>query len=159
MKIVTRISAIILFFACVISCKTNQKISGEYAIQLFETQLISRDPSGFITLRTWGNGTNRSRAMEQAEIRALETIIFNGLTGHQVLRPLVKEVNARERHQKFFDAFFSDKANCNRFVTLDEKTVSRIKSENLTMEQWGCIVRIDYNALQTFLIDEGIIKK
>lgn len=143
------------------SCKTSQKISGEYASQSLGVQCLYADNSGLQTLRSFGNGINRREAMENAAKNAIEATIFTGIPGSGACAkaPLVAEANAREKHQTYFDNFFRDKANgYGLYVKYKEKESSRVKSKNKTSEMWGCVVEVDRQQLRTRLVNDGIIK-
>lgn len=143
------------------SCKTPTQISNEYATSRFTVECMGVDPNGIQTLRSWGNGINKSVAIEQAKRRAVEAVIFSGInygtTGCNK-RPLINEVNARERYEDYFNAFFVDNGAFNKYVVLDEKRTSRMKSANSSMEAWGVVVKVDRSALKQRLIDDNVLK-
>lgn len=143
------------------ACKTPTKIDNTYATQSFAVSCMGVDPNGIQTLRTWGNGINREKAMAQAERRAVEAVIFSGITDGSYgceKRPILNEVNARERYEDYFNRFFSDNGPYTRFVSLEEKRCSRIKSKSSSMEAWGAVVQVDRSALKQQLINDNILK-
>ena len=98
--------------------------------------------------------------MEQAKRKAVEAVIFSGIIdGVQGCnkRPLVNEVNAREKYEDYFNTFFRDGGAYNLYVRLDEKRTSRIKSQNSAQEAFGVIVSVDRSALRKRLIDDNVI--
>lgn len=142
-------------------CKTPTTISGEYASTGFPVTCMGVDPDGTQALRSWGTGINKSKAIEQAKRRAVEAVIFDGITtgsGECNKRPLVTEVNARERYEDYFNAFFAEGGAFNRYVTLEEKRTSRLKSTNSSMEAWGVVVRVNRTELKKRLADDNVIK-
>lgn len=143
-------------------CKTPTEISSEYASYGFETECLGLDPDGSQTLRTWGNGISKSKAIEQARRNAVETVIFKGITagtGDCSKRPLVNEANARERYEDYFNSFFRADGAFNRYVTLEEKRTSRIKSKNTSQEAWSVVVKVDRSALRQRLISDNVISE
>ncbi len=156
--IITAISVILLGFS---SCKTQTHISNEYATSRFKVECMGVDPEGMQTLRSWGNGINKDKAIEQAKRRAIETVIFSGITSGTAecnKRPLVNEPNARKRYEDYFNAFFSDGGAFNNYVQLEERRTSRIKSANSSMEAWGVVVIVDRTSLKKRLTDDNVIK-
>lgn len=157
------ISGVMLLLLCGLwSCKTHTKIANEYATSGFNVECIGIDPSGWLMLRSWGNGINKDKAIEQAKRRAVETVVFSGITSNNdsyKRRPLVTEVNARERHEDYFDSFFADGGAFNDYVKLEEKRTSRIKSANSSMEAWGVVVIVNRSGLKQHLEAANIIKK
>lgn len=144
------------------SCKTPTNVSSEYANYGFEIECLGLDPDGSQTIRTWGSGINKSKAIEQAKRNAVEAVIFKGITagtGDCNKRPLVNEANARERYEDYFNRFFAQGGAYNRYVRLEEKRTSRIKSKNSSMEAWSVVVKIDRTALRQRLENDNLISK
>lgn len=143
------------------SCKTPTVISSEYSTSRFEVTCLGIDPNGAQTLRSWGNGINKGQAIEQAKRNAVEAVMFKGIqsNGDCNKRPLINEVNARERYEEYFNKFFKEGGAYEKYVTLDEKRTSRIKSSGSSMEAWGVVVTIDRLALKNRLIDDNVIDR
>lgn len=144
------------------ACKTPTQIENEYATYGFETECLGVDPDGSQNIRTWGKGKNKADAIEQAKRNAIETVIFKGITagsGDCNKRPLVNEVNAREKYEDYFNAFFAKGGAFNKYVSLNEKRTSRIKSANSSYESWSVIVTVDRSALRKRLIDDNLISQ
>lgn len=144
------------------ACKTPIKVENEYASYGFQIECLGVDPDGSQTLRTWGKGKNKTDAIEQAKRNAIEAVIFKGITagtGDCNKRPLVNEVNAREKYEDYFNAFFAKNGAFNKYVELYETRTSRIKSANSTQEAWSVIVKVDRTALRKRLIDDNLISK
>ena len=76
---------------------------------------------GSQTLRVLGYGRNRSDAKEQAMKNAVWAVVFDGIregVSGCNMRPLVTEVNARERYEDYFNVFFADGGEYKKYVTL-----------------------------------------
>ncbi|MCM1290423.1 MAG: hypothetical protein NC207_00630 [Bacteroides sp.] len=141
-------------------CKTPTQISPENAFVRFETTCLGVDGDGSQTLRVWGQGRNRGDAIEQAKRNAVSDVIFKGITaggGDCDKRPLVNEVNAREKYEDYFNAFFANKGAYNKYVRLDEKRTSRIQAKNSTMEAYGVVLTVDRAALKARLKSDNIL--
>lgn len=150
-----------VLLAALSGCKTPTVIHNEYATSSFKVECLGVDPDGTQTLRSWGNGINRDKAIEQAKRKAVEAVIFSGITAGSVgcnKRPLLNEANARERHEDYFNAFFATGGAFNSFVSLEEKRTSRMKSANSSMENWGVVVKVNRSALKKHLESDNIIK-
>ena len=86
--------------------------------------------------------------------------MFKGVTagsGDCNKRPLINQPNARERYEDYFNAFFRSGGAYNKYVYLDEKRTSRIKSSSSAMESWSVVVTVDRSALRKRLIDDNVI--
>jgi hypothetical protein len=78
---------------------------------------------GSQTLRVQGYGRNRLDAKEQAKKNAVWAVIFDGIregTGGCNMRPLVTEVNAKERYEDYFNLFFADDGPYKEYVSLKD---------------------------------------
>lgn len=153
--------AVLAAFLSISSCKTPTRIPSDYSFANFETECLGVELDGSQTLRVFGKGRNKADAIEQAKKNAVRDIIFKGInagSGECTKRPLVTEVNAQEKYSYYFNPFFRDKGAYLKFVKLDEKRLSRIKSANNTQENWGVVVTVDSPALQQQLIQDNIIK-
>lgn len=150
--------ALLCLFA-VVSCSRVTTLSAFYATQ---PEYLYDAGDGSITVRTYGQGKNRQKALEQARKNAVREIIFKGINvpGNTSLsRPLVNEVNAAEKYEQFFNNFFQDNGKYAKFI---DKTDSRKDREeihwNASQAKLSTIIRIDRAELKAFLQQEGIIK-
>lgn len=90
---------------------------------------------GSQTLRVKGYGRNRSDAKEQAMKNAVWAVIFDGIREGVEgcnMRPLVTEVNARERYEDYFNLFFADNGAYKEYVSLRDtkkRSGGRIKDK------------------------------
>lgn len=92
----------------------------------------------------------------------MSDVIFKGITsgsGDCNKRPIVNEVNAREKYETYFQAFFREGGAYNRYVSLEENRTSRIKSKSSTMEAWSVVVIVDREALRQRLIEDNVIDR
>lgn len=143
------------------SCKTPTKVDSVYAYSNFDVECLGTDLDGSQTLRAWGKGKDKSQAIEQARKNAVRAVIFKGInagTGECNKRPLVNEVNAEEKYEAYWNRFFADGGIYKQFTSLgDEKRLSRQKSADKSMENWGVVVRVDRAALKERLIADDVI--
>lgn len=144
------------------SCKSPTKIDGSMAYATFETECLGVGLDGTQTLRAWGTGKNQADATEQAKKNALRDVIFKGIRSGSAecnQRPLIFEVNAQEKYEYYFNAFFTDGGEYTNYVNLgNEKKTSKIKASNKTQENWGVVVRVNRAELRNKLVQDGIIK-
>lgn len=143
------------------SCSTT-KIAGNYT---FKTECFGVEQDGSQTVKAWGTGRNRFDAIEQAKKNAVKDVIFSGITeGKQEcqVRPLIVEVNAREKYEDYFNSFFADNGKYIEFVSLkDERIGQKIKRDRLKSREGvthGVVLRILRSQLKTQLKNDGILK-
>lgn len=135
----------------------------EIKAQSYETECISVEQDGSQTLRVWGKGRNRSDAIEQAKKDAVYDILFKGvLKGNKGYnqRPVVTEVNARERYQEYFDIFFMDGGEYLKYVSMADKRLGSTKKLKTSDAQVGYLVtvRVLIPELRQRLKQDGILK-
>lgn len=164
MKLIIKLmmSAAIVCMIAFAACKTPTNISNEYGSYGFNTTCMGVDPNGGQILRTWGNGINKAKAIEQAKRNAVETVLLKGIVdgnGQCDKRPVINEVNAREKYETYFNAFFRDGGAYNKYVRLEESRTSRIKSKSSEMEAWSVVVIVDRSALKARMIEDNVIPR
>ncbi len=134
--------------------------TGNYNVPEIECMGVESD--GSQTLRVWGIGRNKFDALEQAKKNAVKAVIFKGIrNGSQEcnIRPLIYEVNAEEKYQYYFNAFFKDDGEHRKYVSTEDRRPLTNKKENTkTQVKYGTTVRVLRAELQQRLIDDKIIK-
>lgn len=129
--------------------------------QSYETKCISIEQDGSQTLRIWGKGRNRLDAIAQAKKNAVYEVLFTGvLNGNEGynLRPLIVEVNAREKYRNYFDDFFTDGGDYLKYVSMaDRRWGSTRKQWNAHQVKYCVTVRVLIPKLRQRLVDDGIL--
>jgi len=154
-----------LVFACAVvlaGCKAS-KIGGYYN---YQTECLGVEGDGSQTVRAWGNGRNRSDAVEQAKKNGVRDVLFKGITYGRTecnQKPLVPEVNAQQKYEDYFNAFFADDGPYKDFVS--GKDGSDLHPELFTSRQkagsqetYRVTIRILRNELKQKLMADGILK-
>lgn len=128
----------------------------------FQVHCLGIEMDGSQTLRVSGYGRKRSDAREQAKKNAVWAVIFYGV--HEGAKgcntkPLVTEVNARERHEDYFNSFFADEGPYLEYVSLeDRKRGSTTHKKDDLGVTYHLTLRVLCPQLKKRLKDDGIIK-
>lgn len=134
--------------------------SGGYSLPAIECMGVELD--GSQTLRVWALGRNKVDALEQAKKNAVREVIFNGIRNGSKecnMRPLIYEVNAEEKYQYYFNAFFKDEGDYKQYVSMEDRRPFTNRKENTKTQVKYCVtVRVLRAELQQRLIDDKIIK-
>ncbi len=153
-KIFTLIGCILLLASCASSRSTTQMGP--------EMRFMGTQLDGSITMRVSAAGRNFSDAVEQAKKYAVREIIFKGINVPDntfMSKPIVTGVNAEEKHQNFFNAFFADGGEYTGFVTSEDKrSGSNRRSKTNVQVRAQTTVRVLRVELKQYLMDNGIIK-
>ena len=75
------------------------------------SEYLNSEGDGSITVRAYGMGKTREDAIEQACKNAVRDVLFKGVQTPEntiLSRPLIREINAEEKYQYFFNPFFAD---------------------------------------------------
>lgn len=130
-------------------------------------ECLGVEGDGSQTLRVYGNGRNRWDALEQARKDALREVIFSGIRLGKPdceVKPLVNEVNAREKHAKYFNGFFTDDGPYKEFVSKeDERHAQRVRRGKTRAADGESVshvftLRILREELRQRLVTDGILK-
>ncbi|MCC8037876.1 MAG: hypothetical protein LIP02_07070 [Bacteroidales bacterium] len=158
MKALTIISVALLIMGAT-SCRSTQTS----AYQSYETRCLGVEHDGTQTLLAWGEGSNKADAVEQARKNAVYDVIFNGITAGKdgcSAAPLLNIPNARERFQEYFDIFFLDGGEYQKFCSsADMRARSGEKEKYRQGEKRSITVRIDRQGLKKRLQDDGVLPK
>lgn len=142
---------------------SQKNIAGNYG---YKTECLGVELDGSETVKAWGNGRNRSDAVEQAKKNALRDVIFFGLVeGKQDCKqkPLILEVNALEKYEDYFNKFFADGGEFKNYISLrDERIFDKVSRDRKKARESvtnGLILRVLRSELKQKLIADGIIKQ
>lgn len=151
---------LILLVVLVIS---HLDVSAQAIYDRSSIKCIGVELDGSQTLRVLGYGRNRADAKEQAMKNAVWAVIFDGIRdGSQGcnMRPLVTEVNARERYEDYFNIFFADGGEYKKYVSLrDTKKRSATKVKDKVGYSYELTIRVLRSELKNRLKADNVIGK
>ena len=141
------------------ACRSVTEAAPDAVYANFKPQCLGVGMDGTQNLRVFGKGKDKAAAIEQAKKNAVSEVIFAGIQGAGDCnkKPIVNEVNARERYEDYFNAFFATGGAYTKYVKLDESRTSRIKAQTDDLVQYGVTVRVDRAALKARLQADGIL--
>jgi hypothetical protein len=145
------------------SCDPQRKIA---AYNTYKTECLGIEMDGSQTVKAWGTGRNRHDAVEQAKKNAVRDVLFNGITAGKPecqVKPVLPEVNVREKNEEYFNRFFADGGDFKKFISLRDERIGRrflrerMKGKDRTTR--SVIARIDRPGLIEQMREDGILKK
>lgn len=146
------------------SCgSTQMKGAGNYT---YETECMGVEGDGSQTVKGWGSGRNREDAIEQAKKNAVSDVLFKGIRNGKTecnTKPVLFEVNVREKHEDYFNAFFADQGPYKEFITGEDGSdlhFSVVAGRKKAGDQvtYGVIVRVQRAKLKEKMIADQIMK-
>lgn len=147
------------------SCGSPQKsMSGAYT---YETECMGVEGDGSQTLKAWGNGRNREDAIEQAKKTGVRDVLFTGIRKGRTecnSKPVLFEVNIREKKEDYFNAFFADGGPYKEFITGEDGSdmhLSVLQGKKKVGDQvtYGVVIRVQRAKLKERMIQDGIMRK
>lgn len=159
MRTVARVLALSVLLWGLTACNNTKK--GVISFQNIETECLGSELDGSYTVRAWGIGRNSVDAMEQARKNAVRDFIFQGVSKGQgcEIRPILFEVNAKDKYQNYFNRFFADNGEYRHYVSMrDRRPGSWIHSRKKGGIICGIIVRVKHADLKAKLAEDGILK-
>jgi hypothetical protein len=140
----------------------QKSTAGNYT---YKTECLGVEQDGSQTLKAWGNGRNKSDAVEQAKKNAVRDVIFKGIIDGKSdcnKKPLIFEVNAQEKYEDYFNKFFADGGEFKNYISLRDERIfdklSRDKKGARESVTHGLVLRVLRAELKAKLIADGIIK-
>ena len=141
----------ILFLAVIFSCSQSKTVSANQYNN--DTQCVRDNMDGTIVVKSWGTGANINEAVKMAKKRALNDVMFLGITYGKSdcgVIPLVNEPNAKLKHESYFNNFFSENGTYQNYVEL-VSGANAYKNEPIPL-------KVKKSELKQKLINDGIIK-
>jgi L-amino acid N-acyltransferase YncA len=124
------------------------------------TECLGKQADGTQLLKVYAKGTDRSDAVREAKKKAIEEVLFKGITAGDTecsAYPVVDAPNARTRHEQYFNKFFDDGGGYKKYVDEVEKRSEADHLQGATMQVYGVVLKVDRNELQKRMRKDGII--
>lgn len=126
------------------------------------SQVLSANYDGSYVIRVHVRARNAAIAFTDAQRKAVQEVIFDGVkagnSGISDLKPLCFDMNAREKYEDYFNAFFADDGDWTKYASLKDKRTgtTRYERDGRQMEE-TVTVSVNRSGLQRRLIADGII--
>lgn len=114
-------------------------------------------PVGMIWIQAVGFGKKEVDAQRDAEVAALEALLFQGIANTQFSMPMVEgEAASREQHAAFYKIFF-DQQGFRQFVSKTQlvQGLTKFKGGRKLVTR----ILVDVNGLRRHLTSNGVIRK
>lgn len=125
-------------------------------------ECLGVEGDGSQTLRVTGTGRNIIDAKEQAKKDAVMAVIFDGIRSGMNgcdSRPLIQEMDARDKYEEYFNIFFMDHGEYLKYVTTEDRRLfSNSTQVNKYFRNMRLTVRVLRSELKQRLIDDGLIR-
>ena len=126
----------------------------------YQTESISMEMDGYITLKIWDTKKGVNYTSEQSRKDAIHAILYSGIAGIKgctTQAPLLNKIEAQENFKNIEKSFFSIKGKCTMFTRSSE--IETTLPENLGIKNWKVYqVSVSKNELRKYLEEQKIIK-
>lgn len=139
------------------SCKPAETTSGYYN---YKTECLGVEAGGTRVVRAWGKGLDKKEAQQNAYKNAISEILFEGIqNGRQEcgMRPVIIELDARNKYDDYFNAFFSRRGEYMDFVDKYERRPGEGKQKSNYDEAFAFVFKVDVPSLKAQLKRDKIL--
>ena len=155
-----RFSFFIAAFALICFASCGSKRSQAYYEK--PSQVLSANYDGSYVIRVQVRAKDAVLAFKDGQRKAVEEVIFKGVkagsNGISDLKPLCFDMNAREKYEDYWNAFFSDEGPWKDFTSYKDRraTSTRYQRDGRLMVETGTVT-VDRAGIKKKLQDDGII--
>ena len=155
-----KISIVIAAFAAILFAGCGSKRSQAYYDQ--PSQVISATAEGTYIIRVQVRAKDAVVAFTEAQRKVVKEIIFDGVkagtSGMTDLKPLCFDLNAREKYEDYWNAFFSDEGPWKLYTSYKDRraTSTRYQRDGRLMVETGTVT-VNRAGLKRHLQNDGII--
>lgn len=146
-------------FIAINGCKPKQQVAAQ--VYDYEASVISTGSmgaEGTTLIQVSGKAKNIDLAVNQAKKNAVHALIFRGIPGSNMSKPIVTEPNAETKNVDYFNKFFADGGKFLQFITVGGDGVKeRVKIP----DGYKAVINVSVNhkSLRKQLEDDGIARK
>ncbi len=131
----------------------NQKKTASYYSS--DTECIEDKLDGTFVLYAWGQGSSKSDAINQAKRNVLNDILFDGVRKGCQIRPLILELNGKQKYKNYTYNFFDKEYK--KYISIEKSPKTLKKSRQQT--SYRIKVRVKVEEIRQKLIEDNIIKQ
>ena len=146
----------LLAYTGVIKAQRNSNPDNEYEVQFLRTGV-----EGTILFKIYSYGKKEDDCITNAKRNAVRAVIFDGIPGSDMQKPLVTEAGAEELYKDYFNVFFKKNGKYLRYVSIstDGSIDSNDRLKVGKRVKVGIAVSVQKAALRKELESAGIIRK
>lgn len=148
---------IFVLFSCRAPKLSDPRSSTSYD---YEVVFIRTGVAGTELFKVFSYGRNEKECIEAAKVNAIKAVLFKGIPGSGLQRPMITEAGAEEKYRDYFNQFFMSGGRYLNFVALssDGSIDSRDRLRVGKLVKIGFVVSVQKDNLRKELQDDKIIK-
>lgn len=136
-----------------------QKKTTDYMSYNIEVQFVRTGLDGTILFKVFSYGKNFNKVLENAKADAVKAVLFKGIPGSDLQKPMVTDYQLSNTQNEFFDDFFDSKKYLQYVSISSDGSIDgedRIKVGR--QYKIGMVVSVQKASLRKMLEDAGIIR-
>ena len=155
-----KISLLIAVFAAIVFAGCGSKSSQAFYDQ--PSQVLSATAEGTYIIRVQVRAKDAVVAFREAQRKVVKELIFDGVkagnSSMSDLKPLCFDMNAREKYEDYWNAFFSDGGEWTKYASYKDRraVTTGYERDGRQMVETGTVT-VDRAGLKKKLIADGII--
>lgn len=156
----TVLSLLLMIVLSFTSCKSQKGTPSTAVFYDYEVQFIRTGVEGTELFKVFSYGHNEKECIGAAKSNAIKAILFKGVPGSGLIRPMVTEVGAEQKHRDYFEEFFRTGGKYLNYVALsgDGSIDDRDRLRVGNRLKIGIVVSVQKANLRKELEAAGIIR-
>lgn len=154
---------LLFFISCILDAGNaySQKGREDWRNDEYEVQFIRTGVEGTILFKIYSYGKNEKECLEKAKRNAIRAVLFSGIPGSDLQRPMVPEAGAEDLYLDYFNAFFRKSGKYLNYVSIstDGSIDSNDRMKVGRKVKVGIAVAVQKSSLRKELESAGVIKK
>lgn len=139
------------------SCKPKQQVVAE-KYDYEATSGGNQGVEGTTLLKITGKGKNADLAIADAKINAIHALLFRGVAGTNMTKPIITKANAETENADYFNKFFAPSGKHLQYLTVSGDGVQE-KVKISTGYKVTMLISVKHAALRKQMEDDGMARK
>lgn len=152
----------LIFSICLIfvfGCAPQRQMSTYYK---YETECLGIGFEGTQTIIAYGTGINGKEAISQSLKNGMTDLLFKGIISNNTecnLKPIVPEVNAKDKYENYFNNFFKPDGDYLKYIagTSSKKWPTNVNKNGSPRVMYKTTFHILRSELKRKLVEDNII--
>jgi hypothetical protein len=151
---------VVLLMLSVFGLNANaQNTAADFSAMNYEVQFIQTGLDGTILFKIYAYGKDDDQAIANAKSDALKAVMFRGIPGSDLVRPMVTDLAAPETHKDFFQTFFGTQQYLQYVSISGDGTVDSDDRFKVGKRiKLGVVVSVQKDNLRKLLEAAGIVR-
>ena len=160
MRKILSMALLVLATALFVGCASTKSIQKTDAGKFqYELEGVGNATQGAYLVKVWTYSPTKHANIEECKKNAVHGVIFKGYAASGQVRaqqPLVREAGAQMTHADYFNQFFADGGEYNRYVTVTQGSQEVLRVGKTY--KIGLVVSVSKDQLRKALESAGVVK-